>query len=109
MGTTRSAATAANTSPVRNPVTLAPKQKQRIVSIARRQGISPSDVILRSLDLYEQDDAPPKELVHQMLQMQTVLDRSLATLRDARHAVDESNRLILHYRQHPELLKGEGS
>ncbi len=105
MGTTRSAGPSANTSPRRTPVTLAPKQKQRIATIARREGISPSEVILRSLNLYERDDTPSQELTHQM---QTVLDRSLATLKDARQAVDESNRLILHYRQHPELLQQEG-
>ena len=105
MGSTRSAATRINTSPRRNLVTLAPKQKQRIATIAHREGISPSEVILRSLNLYERDDTPSQELTQQM---QTVLDRSLATLKDARQAVDESNRLILHYRQHPELLEQEG-
>ena len=82
-------------------MTIAPRQEKRIASIAKRQGISPSEVILRSLDTYEQQNENPEELVRQM---QTVLDRSLASLREARHAIDESNRLILRYRQHPELL-----
>ena len=87
------------------PITLAPGQEKRIASIAKRQGISPTEVVLRSLDVYEQQNGNPEELVHQM---QTVLDRSLVSLREARHALDESNRLVLHYRQHPELLDKEG-
>ena len=104
MGSSRTSNAATSRAPERVAITIGARQQKLVDSIAKRQGISATEVILRSLDSYERKNENPEELVSQM---RTVLDRSLASLREARQALDESNRLILLYRQHPELLDKE--